>query len=116
MAYTYILAAALSSTAGNILLKISRENLTNESTFMEQYLNVYFIFAIIFYVFNVFLFSRALDVMQVNIGYPILAASGFTFLSIASWFFLNESMNVIQIVGIFTIVIGIFLLSSQTHH
>ncbi len=116
MAYTYIIAAALSSTAGNVLLKISREHVSSDSTFLEQYLNLYFIFAIIFYVFNVFLFSRALDVMQVNIGYPVLAALGFTFLSIASWAFLNESMNGVQVTGIIIIVIGIFLLSSQNHH
>tara|TARA_B100001250_G_scaffold65148_1_gene51612 strand:- start:27788 stop:28138 length:351 start_codon:yes stop_codon:yes gene_type:complete len=115
MAYIYIITAAVLSTAGNIFLKISRENLLQDSNFIDQYINGYFFLAITFYVLNVFLFSRALDTMQVNIGYPMLAALGFTFLSISSWFFLGEKLQLIQVIGMFAIILGIILLSYQSN-
>ena len=112
MAYFYIFVAALFSTLGNLLLKSSREELTNLSSFSDQYLNPFFLGAIFFYVLNVFLFSKALDHLPVNIGYPVLAALGFTFLAVSSWIFLGEKLLPIQIIGIFIIVIGIYFLSS----
>jgi len=114
MAYNYILIAALFSTAGNLMLKISREKLLQESTLLEQYLNFYFIGALIFYVLNVFLFARALDTMQVNVAYPLLASLGFTFLYVTSWLLLDEKLQPIQMVGIFAIIIGIALLTNQS--
>ena len=112
MAYLYIFTAALLSTLGNLLLKYSREELTDLSSLSEQYLNPFFVGAVFFYVLNVFLFSKALDHLPVNIGYPVLAAVGFTLLAVSSWIVLGEKLLPIQIFGIFIIVIGIYLVSS----
>jgi len=112
MAYFYILIAALLSTVGNLLLKYSREEVTNLSSFPDQYLNPFFVGAVFFYVLNVFLFSRALDHLPVNIGYPVLAALGVIFLALSSWIVLGEQLIPMQIFGIFMIVIGIYFLSS----
>tara|TARA_Y100001970_G_C14239415_1_gene863935 strand:+ start:963 stop:1313 length:351 start_codon:yes stop_codon:yes gene_type:complete len=115
MAYLYIIIAAIFSTFGNLLLKYSRKGLTEVSSFADQYFNPFFIAAVSFYIVNVFLFSKALDYIPVNIGYPMLAALGFSFLALSSWIFLGEKLLFIQIFGIFIIVFGIYLLSVGTN-
>ena len=107
----FVLLAGVNSTIGNILLKISRKGISNDSSLYEQYISPYFLLALAFYALNVILFAKALDYLPVNVGYPILAASGFAILSLSSFFILGESLSSIQVIGIFVIIIGICMLS-----
>lgn len=112
VAFIFIFLASLNSTLGNLLLKVSRKNLLQSSSLTDQYISVTFIGALTFYGLNVFLFAKALDHLPVSIGYPILAASGFAMLTVMSWFFLGEQINMIKVMGILVIIIGIFMVSS----
>ena len=46
-----------------------------------------------------------------NTSYPILASLGFVMLAVSSALFLNESMSMIQVAGLFVILVGIFMLA-----
>ena len=62
---------------------------------------------------NLLAFSKALETMPVNIGYPVLASLGFIMLAISSIFVFKETLSLIQFWGIITVSIGIFMLASS---
>ena len=108
----FIFIASCFSTAGNIFVKKSRQI---ESLFLPEslsFINSLFILAIFCYCMNLYFFMRSLEFFPVSIGYPILASLGFIFLAISAWFYLGETLGPIQISGMVTIVIGIFMLLS----
>ena len=107
----FVLLAGLNSTFGNLLLKASRQKLEQSPTLVDQYLSIYFIGAILFYGLNVVLFAKALDHLPVNVGYPILASSGFAMLSISSWVIYGEKLDPLQITGLIVVIVGIGMLS-----
>ena len=110
-ALLFIFLAGLNSTFGNLLLKASRQNLEQNTSIIEQYSSIYFIGAILFYGLNVMLFAKALDYLPVNIGYPMLASSGFAMLSLSSWLVYGEKLDLLQIIGLIVIIVGIGILS-----
>ena len=106
-----LVLAAFFSTVGNLTLKISK---TADLNFLPSWiveLRPLFFIAIVFYVLNLLVFSKALESLPVNTSYPILASLGFVMLAISSAFFLNESMSPRQIMGLVVVLIGIFMLS-----
>jgi len=103
-----VLLASLHSTLGNLMLKKSR--LVAESGHLGmigQFLSVWFVGAVFFYVVNVFLFAKALDRLPVSVGYPILAASGFLLLTLAAAAFFGERIGVWQVAGLVLVIAGI---------
>lgn len=110
-ALVLILLAGLNSTIGNMLLKKSRLAAAADIPWYEHYLSIYFVGALVFYVINLGLFSKALDSVPVSIGYPVLAASGFAMLAIAASLIFGERFGVWQIVGLALVTTGIFALA-----
>ena len=102
-----IIIAALFSTLGNLFIKLSAE----ENTFLDTVLNWKFISGLLFSALNLVCFTLALKTLNVSTAYPSLAALSFLFLSIAAYFFLNEKLALINILGIFIILIGIYFLN-----
>ena len=105
-----VLAAALCSTIGNMLLKASSAA-SPGAPFYAKLVSPFFIGAVLFYVINLGFFSRALDQMPVSIGYPILAASGFAMLAVAASLIYGEYFGRWQIGGLVLIIAGIFALA-----
>ena len=106
-----VLLAGINSCVGNILLKYSRLHAPIDAGAIGKFLSIYFIGGVFFYVINVILFAKALDESQVAIAYPILAASGFAFLTVASYFIFSEKLNYIQGAGLCLVIIGIFMMA-----
>lgn len=109
----FVLLAALNSTIGNLMLKQSRLVVRPDTSWFEKFFSVYFIGAIVFYVINLGLFASAIDRLPVSVGYPILAASGFALLTLASNLFFGERFGAWQIAGIALVIVGIFCLAQD---
>lgn len=62
--------------------------------------------------FLVYLFS--LSKFQLSVVYPIFVSAGIILVSLASRFFLKESLSWLQILGIVIIIFGIFLLATKS--
>lgn len=58
----------------------------------------------IMFILWLFLLSR----LPLSTVYPIMIGLSFTFLAIASRIFLKESLSLVQVIGIFVIIIGVF--------
>ncbi len=111
MALILVLLAGVNSCAGNLLLKASRKGLAVDATFIQKMLSPLFISGMFFYVVNVILFAKALETSDVSIAYPVLAASGFAFLTIAAYFLFNEPFTASKLAGLGLTTLGIFLLA-----
>jgi multidrug transporter EmrE-like cation transporter len=64
-----------------------------------------FLFGISFLLW-IFVLSR----FKLSVAYPISTSLSFTLIALFSWLFLREQLVPVQILGIFIIILGIFLL------
>jgi multidrug transporter EmrE-like cation transporter len=111
IAIILVLLAGLNSTIGNLMLKQSRISPPLFATPLGNFVSLWFVGAIFFYVVNVFLFGRALDRIPVAVGYPILAGSGFVMLAIGSAVFFGERFGFYQFAGLALVFVGIVCLA-----
>ncbi len=102
-----ILLAGLNSTLGNILLKKSQL----KYSFINSLFTIEFISGCFFYLLNVLLFAYALKYLEVTKAYPVLSGFAFLSLSVVSYLFLDEKLNMINYFGMFLILFGIFLVT-----
>lgn len=106
-----IFFAGVNSTIGNMLLKKSRLAVAPDPHWYGKFLSVYFIGAILAYVLNLACFAKALDMVPVSVGYPILAAGSFALLSVAAAVFFGERFGPWQLGGLIFVAVGIFALA-----
>jgi multidrug transporter EmrE-like cation transporter len=112
--WIYLALAGVNSCLGNLLLKYSRLVAVADVPEWQKLLSPWFAGGILFYVINVVLFAKALDHIPVSIGYPILAASGFALLAVASRLLFGEHFGMSQVAGAFLVVAGIICLAYGT--
>ncbi len=62
-----------------------------------------FVFSFVFYLF-------VLSKLQLNLAYPVMVSAGIVLVAIGSWVFFQEQVSQWQVLGIFLIIFGIFLL------
>ena len=109
LAWLLVVLAGVLSTLGNLCLKKS----SNEAEGVFAILmHPFFLSGMFFYGINVVLFAKALQSLAVSKAYPVLAAVGFTSLSIAAFFIFKENLSPANYIGIMVILVGIFLLST----
>jgi len=82
------------------LLKLFASIFQNKWLFLGALL---FIFSFVFYLF-------VLSKLQLNLAYPVMVSAGIVLVAIGSWIFFQEQISQWQILGIFLIIFGIFLL------
>lgn len=109
-AWLFIAIAGLFSTAGNLCLK--KASLSSvDANFIGMIFQPYFIGGLFFYGLNVILFASALKHLDVSKAYPVLAAIGFSTLSIVAAIVFRESLSLTNYLGLLVIIAGIFLVS-----
>ena len=100
----YIIIAALFSTIGNLFMKIS----SSQITYTGQ---IYFISGGLSYVLNLFFFKKGLQILPLSISYPLLATFSIVLTTISSIILLDETINILKIIGIGFCILGIILIS-----
>ena len=68
-----------------------------------------FLLGIAIFTFNMVIYSKALEKIPLSIAYPIFASLGFILISVASNYFLSESLGLKQWLGIALMLAGIIL-------
>lgn len=109
-AWLFVITAGLLSTVGNLCLK-KASMASNGMGVLGMIFQPYLIFGLFFYGLNVILFAKALQTLDVSKAYPVLAAIGFSALSITAALFFRESLSVTNYLGLIVILIGISLLA-----
>ena len=65
-----------------------------------------------FYVFSVGIWIVALSRAEVSIAYPMLSI-GYVVNALAAWYFFGESISIMRMVGIFIIMLGVYLVAKS---
>lgn len=76
-------------------------------------LNGWLLGGAVLYGASFFMYLFTLSKFQLNIIYPTFVSTGIVIISLASWFFLKEALSWPQILGIISIIFGIFLLATK---
>ncbi len=109
-AWIFVITAGLLSTVGNLFLK--KASLASSGAgLVGMLLQPYLICGLFFYGLNVILFAKALQYLDVSKAYPVLAAIGFSALSIAAAMIFRESLSLINYLGLIVILVGICLVA-----
>ena len=108
-AWVFVVVAGLLSTFGNLCLK-KASVISDGAGLIGMMFQPYFIGGLFFYGLNVILFSKALQYLDVSKAYPVLAAIGFSALSVLAAVVFRESLSLTNYIGLFVIIVGIALL------
>jgi multidrug transporter EmrE-like cation transporter len=113
----FVIAVTISAV-GNILLKfgtsqiggvtLKKENLIGE--LFKVFLNPFIFVGLSGYVLGFFVWMKVLSSADVSRAYPALVSSTIILVLLGSALFLKEQLSVIKIVGILTIIFGIYLI------
>lgn len=103
----YVFGAFVSAVSQILLKKSAQKSYSNK---IKEYVNPRVIIAYGLFFSTTFISMYALKVVPLSMG-PILEASGYIFVAILSFVFLNERMTKKQLIGITLILFGIVVYS-----
>lgn len=110
-AWLFVVVAGVLSTFGNLCLK-KASVASSDMNFIGMIFQPWFIGGMFFYGLNVILFATALKHLDVSKAYPVLAAIGFSTLSILAALLFRESLSLTNYLGLLVILVGIVLVAS----
>ena len=76
---------------------------------LEPFRNVYIFSGLVLHGLSFFLYIFLLSRLRLNLVYPVSTGATIVIIALLSTWLLNESLNVLQAIGILTIVVGIGL-------
>lgn len=100
-------------TIGQLLFKQASNffNTNINLTFLYKYLlNPWFYAAVLSYGISTFVWVKILTQMKISVAYPILSIS-YILTAIGAYYFFQERLTVLNLVGIFLIMVGVTLVS-----
>ena len=74
--------------------------------------NPWFYMAIFFFAVGTLTWTQILTSMRLSVAYPILSVS-YALTALGVYYFFGEKLNLLNIVGIFVIMLGVSLISSK---
>jgi multidrug transporter EmrE-like cation transporter len=98
--YGLLVISSVILCIGNLCIKYSRIS-------SEGLISPFFVLGIALFTFNMFIYSETLRILPLSVAYPIFSSLAFVFITIASHFIFNETITLIQIVGILLVILGI---------
>ena len=78
--------------------------------FLELIKSVHIWYGMMCYAISILLWIMVLSKVQVSLAYPFQGL-GYIFGTLLAWFFLNERISILNITGLFIILLGIIVLS-----
>ena len=99
------------SSSGQLFLKQG----ISVFSFQGLLFNYQLILGILFYGLGAVLFIVSLKYVELSVAYPIISL-GFIWVAILSYFFLAEKIFLIQWVGMFFIILGVFFVGRGATH
>ncbi|MEW6026273.1 MAG: cation transporter [Planctomycetota bacterium] len=108
--YIVLALTIILNSVANILIKVAMTNADKSKGLIGQYaLNPYFIGGVIAFALALVTYSYVLLKMKLSVAYPVIVSSCFLIVLASSWFYLKESITLVQLVGVLLIASGIWL-------
>jgi len=108
--YIVLVLTILLNSVANILIKVAMSHSDKTKGLIGQYaFNPYFIGGVVAFALALITYSYVLLKMKLSVAYPVIVSSCFLIVLVSSWFYLKESISLIQLVGVLLIASGIWL-------
>lgn len=107
-----VIIETLLAVAAQLLLRHGAMNLRGGLSFalvIEPFRNLSVFSGLVLHGISFFLYIYILSKLQLNVFYPIATGATIVMIAILSTLLLEEALTAMQMVGIVTIVVGIFL-------
>ncbi len=104
-----LLGAIVLAAGGNVFLKLGARNFS----MVELFQNYYLFLGIFCFVLSLILYFYILSKINLSIAYPILTSGSIILVTVVSYCFFNESINLKQVIGLFFLLIAILLISQK---
>ncbi len=113
MGYLLLVLALVFNACANVLIKIGSVQFAGiGDNFIRATIgNGAFMAGLALFGLNVVLYALALSRIPLSIGYPIMTVGGLTIITIASVFYLHESITFVQLIGLLFLALGIVLVT-----
>jgi multidrug transporter EmrE-like cation transporter len=118
MKYYLVLGIAIITNAvANILMKIGMNkvgglDIDSLNDIIHKFLLNYIVWlGILFFGIALVSYSYVLSHIQLSIAYPIMTSLGFVIVIVTSLLYLDEKLTLIQLFGIFSIIVGVWLVA-----
>ena len=118
MVYLILAIAIILNAFANILIKIGMNKIGVFESFnafhliLAMFKSVYVLIGIISFAFALVSYSYVLNKINLSIAYPLMTSIGFILVVSFSIFFLSEKLVPLQILGLFLILTGVWLVAS----
>jgi len=107
-----VIVETLLAVAAQLLLRHGAMNLRDGLSFalvLEPFRNSSIFAGLVLHGVSFFLYIYILSKLQLNVFYPIATGATIVMIAILSTLLLDEALTAMQMIGIVTIVVGIFL-------
>ena len=109
-----ILVSVGLNASAQLFLKKGAEILNDpnilENLFFKVILNHFILAGLACYAVSILLWIYALSKVDVSAAYPMISI-GFIINVIAAWYLFGEPLGVVKLIGVFFIIVGVFLIS-----
>ncbi|MBX7056754.1 MAG: hypothetical protein K1X75_01720 [Leptospirales bacterium] len=119
LSIVFLITALVFNATANILLKVgagrvsSLEGLSLLDKGLALLSNLPLVLGLILFASNVAFYFLALRAIRISVAYPIMTGGGLAIITIASYFFLREQIDMLQTAGIVLIAAGIVMVASR---
>ncbi|MDP2656037.1 MAG: hypothetical protein Q8P11_00525 [bacterium] len=111
----FMAVAILAGALGNVLIKIGTQhqpNLDINLAFIGSVLkNPYIIVGVILMVGTFPFYTEVMQRIPLHIAFPIMTASMFILADLASYFFLHETLTLLNLAGMLVVIVGLVLMA-----
>ena len=107
LSYLFLFIASLANAGANIAMKFAGIQAPDGG--LELYFSRYFLAALFMFGINLIFYSQVLRSIPMFVSYPILIGLSILFIVILSILFLSEMPSISQLIGMFIIMLGIYL-------
>ncbi|MEK7103724.1 MAG: hypothetical protein AAB870_05235 [Patescibacteria group bacterium] len=113
--YIFVAIAIIAGALGNVLIKIGTQRLphldVNLAFIGTAIRDPYLVIGIILMVGSFPFYAEVFQRLPLHVAFPIIAGSTFILIDIASYFFLHETLTMVNVVGMMVVIIGLILMS-----
>lgn len=110
MSYIMVLFSVILGAIGQILMKIGTTKI--QISIINLFTNPHILSGLSLYALSAIIWIFAISKVQLSVAYP-MAALGYVVVFILSYFLLGESIPIIRIIGLFTIIIGVVIIAKS---
>jgi len=110
MSYILILGSIFLGAFAQVLMKIGTSKI--QLNIISIFTNCYIITGLFFYAFSAVLWIFAISKVQLSIAYPMVSL-GYIIVFVLCYFILGESISLLRIIGILTIIIGVIIVAKS---